>query len=82
MLRDRDAAARCARRWWVVTHSVPLTSAALASRPPLGVWGERRGQLCTILHSRWIFPRDNEWIFSPTGPLLDLGSNSGQCLRA
>ena len=39
-------------------------------------------QLCTILHSRWIFPRDNEWIFSPTGPLLDLGSNSGQCLRA
>ena len=38
--------------------------------------------MCTILHSRWIFPRDNEWIFSPTGPLLDLGSNSGQCLRA
>ena len=36
--------------------------------------------MCTILHSRWIFPRDNEWIFSPTGPLLDLGSNSGQCL--
>ena len=44
--------------------------------------GVRRWQLCTILHSRWIFPRDNEWIFSPTGPLLDLGSNSGQCLRA
>ena len=25
---------------------------------------------------------DNEWIFTATGPLLDRGSNSGQCLRA
>ena len=40
------------------------------------VWGNKVRwlctQLCTILHSRWIFPRDNEWIFSagPTGPLF------------
>ncbi len=29
-------------------------------------------QLSTILLSTWIFPRDDEWIFRPTGPLLDL----------
>ena len=36
-------------------------------------------QFSSILHSIWIFLRDNEWMFTATGPLLDLGSNSGQC---
>ena len=39
-------------------------------------------QFSSILHSSWIFLLDNEWIVTATGPLLDLGSNSGQCLRA
>ena len=39
-------------------------------------------QLCGILHSSWIFPRDNEWIFTHYRALMDLGSNSGPCLRA
>ena len=32
--------------------------------------------------SSWIFPRDNEWIFRGYRALMDLGSNSGLCLRA
>ena len=36
-------------------------------------------QLCGIMHSSWIFPRDNEWIFSGYRALMDLGPNSGPC---
>ena len=36
-------------------------------------------QLWSILHSSWIFPRDNEWIFSGYRALMDLGPNSGPC---
>ena len=39
-------------------------------------------QLWSIMHSSWIFPRDNEWIFRGYRALMDLGSNSGLCLRA
>ena len=34
------------------------------------------------MHSSWIFPRDNEWIFRGYRALMDLGSNSGLCLPA
>ena len=39
-------------------------------------------QLWSIMHSSWTFPRDNEWIFRGYRALMDLGSNSGLCLRA
>ena len=36
-------------------------------------------QLCGIMHSSWIFPRDNEWIFRGYRALMDLGTHSGPC---
>ena len=80
------------RTWGLVSDSIVMVQAlaelrygvvAYTRAKQCEIWAQfQPNPLCGILHSSWILPRDNEWIFTHYRALMDLGSNSGPCLRA